>query len=109
MTATSKEVEDLQMMIEILLDKIRELQKQLYPEHTKNTQVRYRAPESKLGVFIDCFNKLIDGMQEIEEDKLIYGLIKTGKFTEDETQDYIKKALKTGVIYERKTGVYAKA
>ena len=36
-------------------------------------------------------------------------LVKTGKFTEDEARNYLKKAMQNGQIYERKSGFYAKA
>jgi replicative DNA helicase Mcm len=46
---------------------------------------------------------------DVEEKNFINELVKTGKFTEDEANEYIRKAMQNGQIYERRAGFYAKA
>src|SRR5919198_4621291 len=65
---------------------------------------------SKLKVFIEIFMALSgQDRNDVEEKNFINELIKTGKFTEDEARNYLKKAMQNGQIYERKSGFYAKA
>jgi len=60
--------------------------------------------------FMDVFISLSgEAKLDVEEKILIYELIKTGKFTEKEAEEYIKKAMQNGQIYERKAGWYQKA
>jgi replicative DNA helicase Mcm len=65
---------------------------------------------SKLKLFMEVFNG-ISGQDKnvVEEKNFINELVKTGKFSEDEARTYIKKAMQNGQIYERRSGVYAKA
>jgi replicative DNA helicase Mcm len=46
---------------------------------------------------------------DVEEKNFVDELVKTGKFTEDEAKDFIRKAMQNGQIYERRAGFYAKA
>src|SRR4029078_6291876 len=65
---------------------------------------------SKLKTFTDVFNGLSgEDKNDVEEKNFINELVKTGKFTEDESKEFIRKAMQTGQIYERKAGFYAKA
>ncbi len=65
---------------------------------------------SKLKAFMDVFNGLSgEDKNDVEEKIFVHELVKTGKFTEDDANSYIKKAMQNGQIYERKTGFYAKA
>ena len=65
---------------------------------------------SKLKMFIEIFTALSgQDRNDVEEKNFINELIKTGKFTEDEARNYLKKAMQNGQIYERKSGFYAKA
>jgi len=65
---------------------------------------------SKLKPFMDVFNALSGtDRADVEETPFIYELIKTGKFTEAECYDYLRRAQANGQIYECKTGFYAKA
>jgi replicative DNA helicase Mcm len=65
---------------------------------------------SKLKMFIEVFTALSgQDRNDVEEKNFINELIKTGKFTEDEARNYLKKAMQNGQIYERKSGFYAKA
>lgn len=65
---------------------------------------------SKLKVFMDVFNGLTgEDKNDVEERYLVYELVKTGKFTEDEAMSYIRKANQNGQIYDRRPGYYAKA
>ncbi len=65
---------------------------------------------SKLKTFTDVFNGLSgEDKNDVEEKNFINELVKTGKFTEDEAKEFIRKALQNGQIYERRAGFYAKA
>lgn len=65
---------------------------------------------SKLKAFTDVFNGLSgEDKGDVEEKNFIDELVKTGKFTEDEAKDFIRKAMQNGQIYERRAGFYAKA
>src|SRR5687767_3753208 len=65
---------------------------------------------SKLKTFTDVFNGLSgEDKNDVEERNFIDELVKTGKFTEDEAKDFIRKAMQNGQIYERRAGFYAKA
>ena len=65
---------------------------------------------SKLKSFMDIFNALSgQDKNDVEEKNLINELVGTGKFTEDEAKEFIKKAMHNGQIYERRSGFYAKA
>ena len=65
---------------------------------------------SKLKSFMDIFNALSgQDKNDVEEKNLINELVGTGKFTEDEAKEFIKKAMHNGQIYERRFGFYAKA
>ncbi|HVE36942.1 MAG TPA: minichromosome maintenance protein MCM [Nitrososphaeraceae archaeon] len=65
---------------------------------------------SKLKTFTDVFNGLSgEDKNDVEEKNFIDELVKTGKFTEDEAKDFIRKAMQNGQIYERRAGFYAKA
>lgn len=65
---------------------------------------------SKLKTFTDVFNGLSgEDKNDVEEKNFIDELVKTGKFTEDEAKDFIRKAMQNGQVYERRAGFYAKA
>src|ERR687887_808707 len=65
---------------------------------------------SKLKMFIEIFTALSgQDKNDVEEKNFINELVRTGKFTEDEARNYLKKAMQNGQIYERKSGFYAKA
>ena len=65
---------------------------------------------SKLKTFTDVFNGLSgEDKNDVEEKNFIYELVKSGKFTEDEAKEFIRKAMQNGQIYERRAGFYAKA
>jgi replicative DNA helicase Mcm len=48
------------------------------------------------------------GRHEVEEHGFIHELLMTGKFTHDETQNYIAEALDNGQIFRRKKGFFTK-
>jgi hypothetical protein len=65
---------------------------------------------SKLKTFTDVFNGLSgEDKNDVEEKNFVDELVKTGKFTEDEAKEFIRKAMQNGQIYERRAGFYAKA
>ena len=65
---------------------------------------------SKLKTFNDVFNGLSgEDKSDVEEKNFVDELVKTGKFTEDESKDFIRKAMQNGQIYEKRAGFYAKA
>jgi replicative DNA helicase Mcm len=65
---------------------------------------------SKLKTFTDVFNGLSgEDKNDVEEKNFINELVKSGKFTEDEAKEFIRKAMQNGQIYERRAGFYAKA
>jgi replicative DNA helicase Mcm len=65
---------------------------------------------SKLKLFIEVFNALSgEDKNDVSERNFIDELIKTGKFSEDEAKNYLRKAMQNGQIFERKAGFYAKA
>lgn len=65
---------------------------------------------SKLRLFMETF-KALSGEERNDVEKLYFikALTNTEKFTEKEALEFIDKAMRNGQIYERKTGVYAKA
>ena len=106
--------EQYESIIECLLELIR-LQSQtindlkVLREIQAKTRTQKRE-DSKLQVFMDVFDGLYgDNGNDVGEKNFVLELIKTGKFTEDEAYNYLKKAVQFAQIYERKTGVYAKA
>lgn len=65
---------------------------------------------SKLKLFMEIFSELSGkDKEDIDEKNFIDELTKTGKYTEDEARNYIRKAMQNGQIYERRPGFYAKA
>jgi serine/threonine protein phosphatase PrpC len=106
--------DEYESVIECLIELIRLQNKrinQFQLLETRNQQRRSQKPgDSKLQVFMDVFDGLYgDNGSDVEEKNFVYELVKTGKFTEDEAYNYLKKAVQFAQIYERKTGVYAKA
>ncbi len=66
-----------------------------------------QSDRSKLKLFLDVFNALSGKDQNpVEEQALIAELVKTGKFTEDDAREWIKKVLAKGVIFEIRQGFY---
>lgn len=66
-----------------------------------------QSERSKMKLFLDIFNALTGKDQNpVEEQALITELVKTGKFTEDDAKEWIKKALTNGMIYEVTRGFY---
>lgn len=88
------------------------LDKQLFGHnHASDLGVMHGKPQiNKIKTFMDIFNDL-NGInnKDIEVRNLVYELVKTGKFTEEEANSYIKLAEQKGQIYERKTGLYSSA
>ncbi|MCS7142129.1 MAG: hypothetical protein NZ888_08145 [Candidatus Nitrosocaldus sp.] len=65
---------------------------------------------SKMQLFLDVFSALSGKDQNpVEEQALIAELVKTGKFTEDEAREWIRKANANGMIYEVRQGFYKRA
>jgi replicative DNA helicase Mcm len=65
---------------------------------------------SKLKLFMEVFNGLSgQDKNDVEEKIFINELIQTGRFSEDDAQNFLKKAMQNGQIYERRSGFYAKA
>ncbi|MEM0441901.1 MAG: minichromosome maintenance protein MCM [Candidatus Nitrosocaldus sp.] len=65
---------------------------------------------SKMQLFLDVFNALSGKDQNpVEEQALVTELAKTGKFTEDEAREWIRKANAQGIIYEVRQGFYKRA
>jgi replicative DNA helicase Mcm len=65
---------------------------------------------SKLKLFMEIFSSLSgEDKNDVEENVFIGELEKTGKFTESDARNFIKKAMNDGQIYERKPGYYSKA
>ncbi|MEM0029865.1 MAG: minichromosome maintenance protein MCM [Candidatus Nitrosocaldus sp.] len=65
---------------------------------------------SKMQLFLDVFNALSGKDQNpVEEQALISELAKTGKFTEDEAREWVRKANAQGIIYEVRQGFYKRA
>lgn len=65
---------------------------------------------SKLKLFADVFKGLSgEDKNDVEEKNFINELVKTGKFSEEDAKNYLKKASQNGEIYERRPGFYAKA
>ncbi len=69
-----------------------------------------QSERSKMKLFLDIFNALSGSDQNpVEEQALITELVKTGKFTEDDAKEWIRKALSNGMIYEVRQGFYKRA
>ncbi|HEX6646387.1 MAG TPA: minichromosome maintenance protein MCM [Nitrososphaeraceae archaeon] len=65
---------------------------------------------SKLKLFMEVFNGLSgQDKNDVEEKNFINELIQTGRFSEDDAQNFLKKAMQNGQIYERRSGFYARA
>jgi replicative DNA helicase Mcm len=59
---------------------------------------------------MEVFNGLSgQDKNDVEEKIFINELIQTGRFSEDDAQNFLKKAMQNGQIYERRSGFYAKA
>jgi DNA replicative helicase MCM subunit Mcm2 (Cdc46/Mcm family) len=95
-------------IINFLLDQLEQRDRAI-EYYVSDRRTKPKAEISKLKVFIDTFNTIANGdHNEVEEKDLIYKLVATGTFTEDESYDYLKRALQNGQIYERKAGYYVK-
>ena len=68
-------------------------------------QGKPRSEMAKVQLLMDILRELEgDWKKPVEEMMLVNSLIKTEKFTEKESRDYIKKILRDGTIYESKPG-----
>lgn len=66
--------------------------------------------DHKLRLFIEVFHALAGiEMYDVKKENLIHELVLTGKFTEQEVLNYIKKAQQNGLVFERKTDMYSLA
>jgi len=64
--------------------------------------------DARLGLFMDVFRALADDNKyDVEKESLIDELILTGRFTEQDVVEHIKKAQQNGLIFERKVNTYA--
>jgi len=64
--------------------------------------------DHRLGLFMDVFRALADDNKyDVEKESLIDELILTGRFTEQDVVEHIKKAQQNGLIFERKVNTYA--
>jgi replicative DNA helicase Mcm len=69
-----------------------------------------QSERSKMQLFLDVLNALAGKDQNpVEEQAFITELVKTGRFTEDDAREWIRKALSSGVIYEVRQGFYKRA
>ena len=64
--------------------------------------------DPKLRLFIEVFRALSgENRDDVEKENLIEELVITGRFTEQDVIEYIKKAQQNGLIFERKLDMYA--
>jgi hypothetical protein len=65
---------------------------------------------SKLKLFIEIFNAISgDDLKDVKQENFVGELLVTDKFTKEEIELYIKKAIENGQLYERKPGWLAKS
>ncbi|MDE1867206.1 MAG: minichromosome maintenance protein MCM, partial [Thaumarchaeota archaeon] len=70
-------------------------------------QGRPHSEVSKMQLFMDVMKSLEgDEKRPVEEKTFVKELVKTGKFTEEESRKYIKKLQRESAIYESKPGHY---
>ncbi len=70
-------------------------------------QGRPHSEVSKMQLFMDVMKSLEgDDKRPVEEKTFVKELVKTGKFTEEESRKYIKKLQRESAIYESKPGHY---
>ena len=70
-------------------------------------QGRPRSEVSKMQLFMDVMKSLEgDHKSPVEEKKLVEELAKTGKFTDEEAKNFIRKMARDSSIYESKPGHY---
>jgi len=70
-------------------------------------QGRPHSEVSKMQLFMDVLKSLEgENKNHVEEKLLVTELAKTGKFTEDDARNYIRKLLRESAIYESKSGHY---
>jgi len=63
----------------------------------------------KLKLFMETFNAVSStNRNDVNEVIFIDELVKTGKFSKEESKEYIFKAIQNGQIYEKQPGSYAK-
>ncbi|MFQ6025237.1 MAG: minichromosome maintenance protein MCM, partial [Nitrosopumilaceae archaeon] len=68
-------------------------------------QGRPRSEVSKMQLFMDVLKSLEgEPKNPVEEKLLVRELAKTGKFTDDEAYNYIRRMMREGAIYESKPG-----
>jgi DNA replicative helicase MCM subunit Mcm2 (Cdc46/Mcm family) len=92
-----------------LVEENKKLENIVNAKELKLSYTQEKSDVSQLKIFMDVFNELWGEDSDVNDRRFIYELVKTGKFTEKEAVAQIKKAMQYGQIYERKTGVYAKA
>jgi hypothetical protein len=64
--------------------------------------------DPKLRLFIEVFRALSgENRDDVKKENLIEELVITGRFTEQDVIEYIKKAQQNGLIFERKLDMYA--
>jgi hypothetical protein len=64
--------------------------------------------DHRLRLFIDIFRAISgENRYDVKKEDLIEELINTGRFTEQDVIEYIKKAQQNGLIFERKVDTYA--
>jgi replicative DNA helicase Mcm len=70
-------------------------------------QGRPHSEVSKLQLFMDVLKSLEgDSKTPVEEKLFVKELSKTGKFTEEEARNFIRRMLREASIYESKPGHY---
>jgi replicative DNA helicase Mcm len=70
-------------------------------------QGRPHSEVSKLQLFMDVLKSLEgDSKTAVEEKSFVKDLVKTGKFTEEEARNFIRRMLREASIYESKPGHY---
>jgi len=70
-------------------------------------QSKYPSEVSRMQLFMDTLRELEGELKTpVDEQKFLYCLVKTDKFSEEEARNYIRRMLKNASIYESKPGHY---
>jgi hypothetical protein len=76
----------------------------------RNEDYKSQSEISRLKLFMEVFNGLSgQDKNDVDRETFFNELIQTGRFSLDQCDEMLKKALQNGQIYERRTGWYAKA
>jgi hypothetical protein len=97
----------------VRFDKKKEHTEEVFQKHSEQAvrigdKILDDISDPKLRLFIEVFRALSgENRDDVEKESLINELILTGRFTEQDVVEHIKKVQQNGLIFERKADMYA--